>query len=293
MRWIFTSLFVFVISCFSLLIKPFYYKNVLNNKNINIENYQKIKLLELPMSETIIPLGFTSDAKKILGVKISIGSDLYSLEDISQVPFVVYQLNNGKSELIEGNIDQLKKLDINGDFLISIKNKETETIDIYALELDNGELLRYECLSFNTNANDIFGAYSPNRQKIYFSSDMLGGYGGYDIYEVEHLGAGKWSTPRNLGPNVNTSGHEIAPFIMSDGLTLFFSRKPSLNNDNYDIYVSTIMDDGTIEVADIIDTNINTNGDDIFIRISPNNNKAVYVTKMKNSWCFYEINFHQ
>ncbi|MEK6614880.1 MAG: flagellar motor protein MotB, partial [Bacteroidota bacterium] len=40
--------------------------------------------------------------------------------------------------------------------------------------------------------------------RLYFMSDMPGGYGGTDIYYVEKDESGAWEKPVNLGPEVNT-----------------------------------------------------------------------------------------
>ncbi len=64
---------------------------------------------------------------------------------------------------------------------------------------------------------------SPDKKDLYFASRRPGGYGGADIY-VSHLQPnGKWSTPENLGPQVNTSGDDQCPFIHADNQTLYFT----------------------------------------------------------------------
>ncbi|HAA23247.1 MAG TPA: hypothetical protein DCP28_32445, partial [Cytophagales bacterium] len=42
--------------------------------------------------------------------------------------------------------------------------------------------------------------------------------------------AGEWGTPINLGPEVNTSGIEFAPYLSPDGQFLFFSRRDQWEN---------------------------------------------------------------
>ncbi|GAA4836111.1 hypothetical protein GCM10023331_21680 [Algivirga pacifica] len=56
---------------------------------------------------------------------------------------------------------------------------------------------------------------------LYFISDMPGGYGGTDIYRSTY-NKGLWSTPENMGEEVNTSGNEVFPFI-ADSLFYFSS----------------------------------------------------------------------
>lgn len=67
---------------------------------------------------------------------------------------------------------------------------------------------------------------------LYFSADLAGGFGKYDIY-VSYFKDGKWTSPQNVGKEINTSGNEISPFIFQNS-RLYFST------DNFD---STIVSD--------------------------------------------------
>ncbi len=62
---------------------------------------------------------------------------------------------------------------------------------------------------------------SPDGQNLYFVSDMEGGYGGTDIYTCARIDS-TWSRPVNLGPQINTMGNELFPYIHLDG-NLFFA----------------------------------------------------------------------
>ena len=64
---------------------------------------------------------------------------------------------------------------------------------------------------------------SPDGKKLFFASNMKGGYGGMDLYFVTRQGD-NWSKPINLGPEVNTNKNEVFPFIHESG-TLFFSSR--------------------------------------------------------------------
>ena len=66
-------------------------------------------------------------------------------------------------------------------------------------------------------------AFSADGNKMYFSSDRPGGYGGSDIY-VSIYKDSTWSEPRNLGPTVNTTGNELFPIIYKDSLLSFSSN---------------------------------------------------------------------
>mgnify|MGYP001055501198 CR=1 FL=1 len=49
------------------------------------------------------------------------------------------------------------------------------------------------------------------------------GLGGADLYAAFRPEDGTWSEPVNLGPDVNTPGDEITPYLAADGVTLYFS----------------------------------------------------------------------
>ncbi|HRI60918.1 MAG TPA: OmpA family protein [Saprospiraceae bacterium] len=93
-----------------------------------------------------------------------------------------------------------------------------------------------EALPFNSDDYScMHPSLSADGARLFFSSDMPGGQGGYDIYVVERKGTG-WGTPVNLGPLINTEKQEIFPFVSPSG-TLFFSsngRSTGLGGfDNY------------------------------------------------------------
>lgn len=72
-------------------------------------------------------------------------------------------------------------------------------------------------------------------RSIIFSSDCPGGYGGMDLYVCHWSDAEqKWSDPSNVGPNVNTEGDEIYPYIVDN--KLYFSSNGLEGFGGYDIY---------------------------------------------------------
>lgn len=54
---------------------------------------------------------------------------------------------------------------------------------------------------------------------------------------------GKWSKLKSLGPQINTPGFEITPFLSKDGNTLFFSSNGHKGFGDADIYKSERLDD--------------------------------------------------
>src|SRR5690606_30884883 len=64
---------------------------------------------------------------------------------------------------------------------------------------------------------------SPDGMKLFFSSNMPGGYGGRDIYMSEKQGD-TWSKPVNLGPEINSEKDEAFPFFHESGVLFFASE---------------------------------------------------------------------
>jgi len=75
----------------------------------------------------------------------------------------------------------------------------------------------------NSAYNESQASFASDNKSLYFVSDRPGGIGGKDIYFSQLNEAGVWSSPRNLGPVVNTSGDEHAVFMHPDGRFLYFS----------------------------------------------------------------------
>jgi outer membrane protein OmpA-like peptidoglycan-associated protein len=79
-----------------------------------------------------------------------------------------------------------------------------------------------EALPFNSDAYTcMHPSLSADGSKLFFASNMPGGYGGTDIYMVIRI-KNQWSAPINLGPEINTPKQEGFPFFHENG-TLFFS----------------------------------------------------------------------
>ncbi|PSL46734.1 outer membrane protein OmpA-like peptidoglycan-associated protein [Chitinophaga niastensis] len=82
---------------------------------------------------------------------------------------------------------------------------------------------------------------APNGKRLYFASDMPGGQGGTDIYYSDWDKEEKrWKTPVNMGPEVNTNGNELYPFVVGD--KLFFSSNGLRGFGGLDIYMINIKD---------------------------------------------------
>lgn len=84
----------------------------------------------------------------------------------------------------------------------------------------------------NTQYNEWCPFISPDESYLIFEADWPTGYGGSDLYISFRQEDKSWTTPRNLGPSINTTATEQCPFVSADGKYLFFAR----HSDTLDIY---------------------------------------------------------
>jgi len=76
----------------------------------------------------------------------------------------------------------------------------------------------------NTPGNEFF-PFLDSENNLFFSSDRLPGFGGYDIFTCKYNGSG-WDKPVNLSGRINSDKDDIAFTInKSDGKTAFFTRR--------------------------------------------------------------------
>ncbi|MEO9474464.1 MAG: OmpA family protein [Cyclobacteriaceae bacterium] len=96
---------------------------------------------------------------------------------------------------------------------------------LYSATLDrtNNDIKNVQKMTFlKGNYSFAHPAISPDHQTLYFASDMPGGYGNSDLYKSTWEN-NKWSTPINLGPEINSEGNESFPFMMNQDELVFSS----------------------------------------------------------------------
>ena len=142
----------------------------------------------------------------------------------------------------------------------------------------------------NDNYNCAHPCISPDGNKLYFTSDMPGGFGGMDIYVSDKLKKG-WGTPVNLGSKINTADNDGFPFIDENG-GLYFASTGHGGLGGYDIYYCSKSTDGFSNPVNM-GYPINTASDDFAIvqnedgtsgyftsnRIGKNTNDDIYYFK--------------
>jgi outer membrane protein OmpA-like peptidoglycan-associated protein len=110
----------------------------------------------------------------------------------------------------------------------------------------------------NTDQWETQPSLSPDKRDLYFVSRRPGGYGGSDIY-VTHLGPGnRWTEPENLGPEINTAGDELTPFIHADNQTLYFASNGLPGYGSQDLFLIRKGPDGKWSKPENLGYPINT-----------------------------------
>lgn len=163
------------------------------------------------------------------------------------------------------------------------KNKTRKTNDqkvsnlqIFKAELVDGKWTNVISLPFNSpNYSVEHPALSVDEKVLYFSSDMPGSVGSFDIYSV-NINKGAFDTPKNLGPIVNTDKREQFPFVAADN-KLYFSSDGHLGYGSLDVFVSEINGNEYSEPVNI-GLPLNSNLDDFSFYIDVNTKEGFFAS---------------
>jgi peptidoglycan-associated lipoprotein len=117
------------------------------------------------------------------------------------------------------------------------KNKKTGGIDVdlYISRYRNGTWAEATPININTQFKDentpearnyswdSTPSFSPDGRTIYFASNRKGGYGGIDIYSAQVDTRGRFGRVKNMGPDINTAGDELFPYMAENAKFYFAS----------------------------------------------------------------------
>lgn len=294
-----------------------YYKNYKGEKNFNDAEIEHLKgctknavvMMKNPVTVSIKNIGnlinsiypdyvplisadesimiFTSRRKNSTGGLLDANGEYF--EDI----YISYKKDTGWTvpQSISSNIntnthDACVALSKNGEELFIYRTGENLTQgDLYSTKFNGKDWTLPEKLGSDINSQESSepsASISTDENVLYFSSNRPGGYGEKDLYRVVKLPNGEWSKALSLGPVINTPYNEDAPFIHPDGKTLFFSSQGHKNMGEYDIFKTTMDENGVWSAPENLGYPINTVEDDIYFVISVNG-KIGYYSSNRNS----------
>ena len=122
---------------------------------------------------------------------------------------------------------------------------------------------------------------SADGNTLYFVSDRPGGYGGKDIWYAKRKKGDVWDKPINAGPEINTSGDEMFPFIRDNG-NLYFSSNAHVGMGGLDIFMAHKGDNGKW-IVENMKSPINSTGDDFAISFYQGEERGLFSSNRDGS----------
>ncbi|RDI09728.1 OmpA family protein [Flavobacterium sp. AG291] len=146
----------------------------------------------------------------------------------------------------------------------------TNNFEIIKGTVNGDKLTDVEKLPFNSKDYSVgHPSLSADGKRLYFASDMPGGYGDTDIYVAEVFANGKVGEPKNLGPKINTSGREMFPFV-NDSI-LYFSSDGHYGMGGLDVFESRWVNDSDYSEPKNLGAQVNSVKDDFSFIIDKGN----------------------
>ncbi|MFD0795838.1 OmpA family protein [Maribacter chungangensis] len=156
-------------------------------------------------------------------------------------------------------------------------SKGINHLKIYRSQKVDGKWTAATELPFNSDSYSTgHPALSKDGKKLYFVSDMPGSMGDSDIFVVDVMEGGNFSSPKNLGPEINTEQKEMFPFI--NGEKLYFSSNGHTGLGGLDIYEATYDEENGFSDVRNLGKPINSNKDDFSYIINEETKKGFFAS---------------
>ena len=151
------------------------------------------------------------------------------------------------------------------NFYSALKSKDSakwKTLYMFKAAInENFEISAITPMPFNSKEYSVRSpAVSKDGKKLYFVSDMPGGFGELDVYVVNINNDGSYGAPKNLGPTVNTKQTELFPYVDQNN-ALYFSSNGHKGLGGLDILKSEFTN-GNFQQAINLPTPFNSKYDD-------------------------------
>lgn len=146
----------------------------------------------------------------------------------------------------------------------STSNKDLPEVQLFASYFRGGGFTQPIWMPVNEDEfwHNTSPMISPDGAELYFASNRPDGQGGLDLYVATRLANGDFGNAKNLGPQINTPGNEMFPYVAPDG-KLFFASDGHPGFGKLDLFVAERTDKGW-EVKNL-GSNVNSVKDDFGI----------------------------
>jgi outer membrane protein OmpA-like peptidoglycan-associated protein len=164
---------------------------------------------------------------------------------------------------------------------MSIKNDDGTWSQPKNLDIINDYNLSAKANYFLTN----------DMETIVMSVERKDSYGDRDLYVIFLKDDGTWTQPLNMGAQINSAAEDAAPFLASDGKTMFFSSKGFSGYGGYDIYLSRRLDDTWTNWSEPenLGAGFNSREDDIFFNFTENDEYAYFSRGTTENTDIYKV----
>ncbi len=154
------------------------------------------------------------------------------------------------------------------------KGKQSNESEAPATETKPGEWSEPVYVHLGDTAYSyLYPAISSDGLTLYFTSDMPGGFGEYDIWRATRKStADDFGRPVNLTSIVNTPGKEVMPVLRNDSL-LYFSSDGHPGVGGQDLFSTKLNPNGRWSVPQNLGIPINSSYDEMSIVFYPNDRK--------------------
>lgn len=176
-----------------------------------------------------------------------------------------------------------------GDKQVKVGAEEFASVRLFRAEWKEGKWQDIVQLPFSSETYSVeHPALSQDGKKLYFSSDMPGGKGSFDIYVVDVNEDGTFGTPQNMGDAINTRHREQFPFISADGSILYFASDGHQGMGGLDIFQSKAYNGVFAKPLNLGET-LNSNLDDFSYVVDEKKNKGYFSSNRKGSDNLYSF----
>lgn len=178
----------------------------------------------------------TGDTTEFMNPKITF---IYHVKDgqtsvfrpfADSITYLSYSRKDGKSAMVVKEIRNTVDGLFMGKSVIKISDDDKVWKDFMPAEIPDGYISNHPC-------------FAKNGTRIYFASDIPGGFGGSDLYYSDYSD-GSWKKPVNLGEIINTPGNEMAPFVTEKEDILYFASDGHAGYGNLDVFSAVAEGNG-------------------------------------------------
>jgi outer membrane protein OmpA-like peptidoglycan-associated protein len=174
------------------------------------------------------------------------------------------------------------------DKRVMVGEELVATVQLYQAEFKDSIWTNIVPLPFSSDQySTMHPALSKDEKRLYFSSDMPGTLGSFDIFYVDIADDGSYGTPVNLGSTVNTPQRDQFPYVTPSGI-LYFASDGHQGLGGLDLFMTRTYDDVYVKPINLGET-INSGMDDFSYIVDEDNNTGYLASNRKGSDNLYSF----